>query len=75
MASTWIAPTTSARPWWNSSPSSKSFFACGVAASLIAATTAAGMAAPDAVFANVGKLLLATKIYDMHRLAHHFLAA
>ena len=26
---------------------------------------------PDAVFANVGKLLLATKIYDMHRLAHY----
>jgi 4-hydroxybutyryl-CoA dehydratase/vinylacetyl-CoA-Delta-isomerase len=26
---------------------------------------------PDTVFANVGKLLLATQIYDMHRLAHH----
>ena len=26
---------------------------------------------PDAVFANIGKLLLATKIYDMHRLAHY----
>ena len=26
---------------------------------------------PDAVFANVGKLLLATQIYDMHRLAHY----
>jgi 4-hydroxybutyryl-CoA dehydratase / vinylacetyl-CoA-Delta-isomerase len=23
------------------------------------------------VFANIGKLLLATQIYDMHRLAHH----
>jgi 4-hydroxybutyryl-CoA dehydratase/vinylacetyl-CoA-Delta-isomerase len=26
---------------------------------------------PDPVFANIGKLLLATKIYDMHRLAHY----
>jgi 4-hydroxybutyryl-CoA dehydratase/vinylacetyl-CoA-Delta-isomerase len=26
---------------------------------------------PEAVFANIGKLLLATQIYDMHRLAHH----
>ena len=25
---------------------------------------------PEAVFANIGKLLLATQIYDMHRLAH-----
>jgi 4-hydroxybutyryl-CoA dehydratase/vinylacetyl-CoA-Delta-isomerase len=25
---------------------------------------------PDAVFSNIGKLLLATQIYDMHRLAH-----
>jgi 4-hydroxybutyryl-CoA dehydratase/vinylacetyl-CoA-Delta-isomerase len=25
---------------------------------------------PDAVFSNIGKLLLATKIYDMHRIAH-----
>ena len=25
---------------------------------------------PDPVFANIGKLLLATQIYDMHRLAH-----
>ena len=25
---------------------------------------------PDPVFANIGKLLLATKIYDMHRIAH-----
>jgi 4-hydroxybutyryl-CoA dehydratase / vinylacetyl-CoA-Delta-isomerase len=31
----------------------------------------AKVAVPDAVFANVGKLLLATQIYDMHRLAHH----
>ena len=26
---------------------------------------------PDVVFSNIGKLLLATQIYDMHRLAHH----
>jgi len=26
---------------------------------------------PDPVFSNIGKLLLATKIYDMHRLAHY----
>jgi 4-hydroxybutyryl-CoA dehydratase/vinylacetyl-CoA-Delta-isomerase len=26
---------------------------------------------PEPVFANVGKLLLATKIYDMHRIAHY----
>ena len=26
---------------------------------------------PDAIFANIGKLLMATQIYDMHRLAHH----
>jgi 4-hydroxybutyryl-CoA dehydratase/vinylacetyl-CoA-Delta-isomerase len=25
---------------------------------------------PDVVFSNIGKLLLATQIYDMHRLAH-----
>jgi 4-hydroxybutyryl-CoA dehydratase/vinylacetyl-CoA-Delta-isomerase len=31
----------------------------------------AGSIMPDAVFANVGKLLLATQIYDMHRLAHY----
>jgi 4-hydroxybutyryl-CoA dehydratase/vinylacetyl-CoA-Delta-isomerase len=26
---------------------------------------------PDAVYSNIGKLLLATKIYDMHRVAHY----
>jgi 4-hydroxybutyryl-CoA dehydratase/vinylacetyl-CoA-Delta-isomerase len=26
---------------------------------------------PDTVFSNIGKLLLATKIYDMHKLAHY----
>ena len=47
------------------------FFACGVAASVYAMQDPAGSVMPDAVFANVGKLLLATQIYDMHRLAHY----
>lgn len=46
------------------------FFACGVAASVYSERTDAGNVAPEAVFANIGKLLLATQIYDMHRLAH-----
>ncbi len=49
----------------------ESFFACGVAASVYGLKDPAGSIMPDAVFANVGKLLLATKIYDMHRLAHY----
>ncbi len=47
------------------------FFACGVAASVYGAQdefSASFM--PDPVFSNIGKLLLATQIYDMHRLAH-----
>ena len=47
------------------------FYACGVAASVYAKGDPAGDVVPDPVFANVGKLLLATQIYDMHRLAHH----
>ena len=47
------------------------FFACGVAASVYALKDPAGSVMPDTVFANVGKLLLATQIYDMHRLAHY----
>ena len=47
------------------------FFACGVAASVYGEVTDAGNIAPEPVFANIGKLLLATQIYDMHRLAHH----
>jgi 4-hydroxybutyryl-CoA dehydratase/vinylacetyl-CoA-Delta-isomerase len=47
------------------------FFACGVAASVYATRDeASGTFMPDPVFANIGKLLLATQIYDMHRLAH-----
>jgi 4-hydroxybutyryl-CoA dehydratase/vinylacetyl-CoA-Delta-isomerase len=47
------------------------FYACGVAAGVYGAPDAlAGNFMPDPVFANIGKLLLATQIYDMHRLAH-----
>ena len=49
----------------------ESFFACGVAASTYCTKDPAGSVMPDAVFSNIGKLLLATKIYDMHRLAHY----
>jgi 4-hydroxybutyryl-CoA dehydratase/vinylacetyl-CoA-Delta-isomerase len=47
------------------------FYACGVAASVYGTRdSASGTFMPDPVFANIGKLLLATQIYDMHRLAH-----
>ena len=47
------------------------FFACGVAASVYATQDKHSRSfMPDAVFSNIGKLLLATQIYDMHRLAH-----
>jgi 4-hydroxybutyryl-CoA dehydratase / vinylacetyl-CoA-Delta-isomerase len=47
------------------------FYACGVAASVYATRDAfSGSFMPEPVFANIGKLLLATQIYDMHRLAH-----
>lgn len=47
------------------------FYACGVAASVYAAPDPhSGGFMPDPVFANIGKLLLSTQIYDMHRLAH-----
>ncbi|MEL7538714.1 MAG: 4-hydroxyphenylacetate 3-hydroxylase N-terminal domain-containing protein [Pseudomonadota bacterium] len=46
------------------------FFACGVAASVYGTEDPAGNWQPEAVFSNVGKLLLATQIYEMHRCAH-----
>ncbi len=50
----------------------ESFFACGVAASVYAKADGHSHSfMPDPVFANIGKLLLATKIYDMHRIAHY----
>jgi 4-hydroxybutyryl-CoA dehydratase/vinylacetyl-CoA-Delta-isomerase len=47
------------------------FYACGVAASVYAKKDESGCAMPDPVFSNVGKLLMSTQIYDMHRLAHY----
>ncbi len=49
----------------------ESFYACGVASSVYCTHDPAGSVMPDAVFSNIGKLLLATKIYDMHRAAHY----
>ncbi|WP_201494052.1 4-hydroxyphenylacetate 3-hydroxylase family protein [Rubrivivax sp. A210] len=47
------------------------FYACGVAASVYATRDVhSGSFMPEPVYANIGKLLLATQIYDMHRLAH-----
>ncbi len=46
------------------------FYACGVAASVYCQPSESGIVTPDPVFANIGKLLLGTQIYDMHRLAH-----
>ena len=46
------------------------FFACGVAASVYGVQDPCGSWMPEPVFSNVGKLLLATQIYDMHRIAH-----
>ncbi len=48
------------------------FYACGVAASTYgAADPRSGIFMPEPVFANIGKLLLATQIYDMQRIAHY----
>ncbi|HWI81653.1 4-hydroxyphenylacetate 3-hydroxylase family protein [Ramlibacter sp.] len=48
------------------------FYACGVAGSVYAkADPYSGTFMPDPVFVNIGKLLLATQIYDMHRIAHY----
>ena len=50
----------------------ESFFACGVAASVSGKPDEHSKTfMPDPVFSNIGKLLLATKIYDMHRIAHY----
>ena len=47
------------------------FYACGVAASVYAMQDPCSKSfMPEPVFANIGKLLLSTQIYDMHRLAH-----
>ncbi|SMH28972.1 4-hydroxyphenylacetate 3-hydroxylase family protein [Azospirillum agricola] len=49
----------------------ESFYACGVAASVYCTKDPSGTVIPEAVFSNIGKLLLATRIYDMHRIAHY----
>jgi 4-hydroxybutyryl-CoA dehydratase/vinylacetyl-CoA-Delta-isomerase len=47
------------------------FYACGVAASVYAIHDPySNSFMPEPVFSNIGKLLLSTQIYDMHRLAH-----
>lgn len=46
------------------------FYACGVASSVYCSMGPGRSTTPDSVFSNIGKLLLATQIYDMHRLAH-----
>lgn len=47
------------------------FYACGVAASVYAVKDEhSGSFMPEPVFSNIGKLLLSTQIYDMHRIAH-----
>ena len=48
----------------------EAFYACGVAASVYAVRDPAGNVEPETVYSNIGKLLLANQIYDMHRLAH-----
>lgn len=47
------------------------FYACGVAASVYATKDEhSDSFMPEPVFSNIGKLLLSTQIYDMHRIAH-----
>lgn len=46
------------------------FYACGVAASVYGLIDPSGVCEPERVFANIGKMLLGTQIYDMHRIAH-----
>ena len=46
------------------------FYACGIAASTMGELDPAGNYRPDRIYSNIGKLLLASQIYDMHRLAH-----
>ncbi len=45
-------------------------YATGVAASIYGTEDLSGAWEPERVFSNVGKLMLATQIYDMHRIAH-----
>lgn len=47
------------------------FYACGVASSVFPMADPSGNVEPDAVYANIGKLLMAHQIYDMHRVANN----
>lgn len=47
------------------------WYACGIAASTYHATDPSGCVMPDVVFSNIGKLMMTSQIYDLHRLAHH----
>lgn len=47
------------------------FYACGVASSVFPGTDPSGSVEPDAVYANIGKLLMAQQIHDMHRIANN----
>lgn len=48
----------------------ESFYACGVTSAVFGKETPAGNFSPDPVYANIGKLLQGTHIYDMYKVAH-----
>ncbi len=48
----------------------ESFYACGVSASVYCSTSESGNVEPDAVYSNIGKLMLASSIFDMHRISN-----
>lgn len=48
----------------------ESFYACGVTASVFGNETRAGSFIPDPIYANIGKLMQGTHIYDMFRIVH-----
>ncbi|MFQ5998098.1 MAG: 4-hydroxyphenylacetate 3-hydroxylase family protein [Candidatus Bathyarchaeia archaeon] len=48
----------------------ESFYSAGVSASVLGTATESGVFSPNPVYANLGKLELGTKIYDMYKLVH-----
>lgn len=46
------------------------FYACGIACSTYGQVDPSGIVEPERIYANIGKLLMSTQIYDMHRVAH-----
>ena len=48
----------------------ESFYACGVSASVYSSESEAGNREPEPAYSNIGKLMLAESIYDMHRIAN-----